>query len=233
MVTTNSSHNNHALYIKTADKIIQYITDSKLSLSDKLPSERDFSKSLNISRNIIRESYRLLEVQGIIEVRRGVGSFLKKDIDSIENLTVSLNFAKINYKETIEIKTALEILLIKNIIPSITDEHIASLQSILDNLAHVDPNSPAMRTGDYEFHIFLYNLSPNVTLKNIVTDLVQTLDSYWIEFGDFPYHLVSDTMDLHQQIVTGLATKDITIIESAYSQILIEDCAFFDSFATK
>ncbi len=46
---------------------------------EKLPSARDLAGTLSVNPNTIVHAYGELEAQGIIEVRRGLGTFVRED----------------------------------------------------------------------------------------------------------------------------------------------------------
>ena len=48
-----------------------------LGSGDRLPSERQFAGDLNISRNSLRRLLHILEGRGMVEIRKGSGTFLK------------------------------------------------------------------------------------------------------------------------------------------------------------
>src|SRR3954469_15709204 len=48
-----------------------------LKSGDKLPSERELSERLNVGRSSVREALRALELLGLIETRRGEGTFIR------------------------------------------------------------------------------------------------------------------------------------------------------------
>lgn len=56
--------------------INEIIKTKNLTAGDKLPSERYLSENLNISRSSVREALRALEMLGVIETRRGEGTYL-------------------------------------------------------------------------------------------------------------------------------------------------------------
>lgn len=61
----------------TAQKIRKMIEeDERFSIGDKLPNENDFANELGISRSTLREAIRILTVSGILEIRRGKGTFV-------------------------------------------------------------------------------------------------------------------------------------------------------------
>ncbi|MCE4956324.1 FadR family transcriptional regulator [Macrococcus caseolyticus] len=56
--------------------INEIIKSEALRAGDKLPSERYLSEQLNISRSSVREALRALEMLGVIETRRGEGTYI-------------------------------------------------------------------------------------------------------------------------------------------------------------
>ncbi|WP_414052375.1 FadR/GntR family transcriptional regulator [Macrococcus animalis] len=56
--------------------INEIIKTKNLTAGDKLPSERYLSENLNISRSSVREALRALEMLGVIETRRGEGTYI-------------------------------------------------------------------------------------------------------------------------------------------------------------
>ena len=49
---------------------------------DRLPSERELSSRLNVGRSSVREALRALELVGLIETRRGEGTFIRNFYDN-------------------------------------------------------------------------------------------------------------------------------------------------------
>ncbi|MFF5991272.1 FadR/GntR family transcriptional regulator [Prauserella flavalba] len=56
-----------------AAAIVRDIVDDRLQVGDRLPSEAEMLAHYNVSRETLREALRLLEVQGLIVIRRGPG----------------------------------------------------------------------------------------------------------------------------------------------------------------
>lgn len=63
-------------FIDVVKKLHQYIQTHELQSGAKLPSERALSDSLQVGRSTVREAFRSLELLGVIETRRGEGTFL-------------------------------------------------------------------------------------------------------------------------------------------------------------
>lgn len=228
MLTPIKKTGKRVLYIQIADTIMEYIRDNKLEVGDKLPSERFLSEALKISRNSVREALRFLETQGIITVHTGIGSFIASDCS---DRSVSLQFTQLNYQETLEVKTALEVLLASKLIYIITDEQLDHLDFLIDSMNDAKAQEKPFHEPDLEFHKYLYELSPNSTLKNMLSDILTILDNYWSQIGDFPDEIGS--LQFHRDIVDGLRNKDLLFIQESYNEMLNYDIKLFKEHIQK
>ncbi|NMA99291.1 MAG: FadR family transcriptional regulator [Phyllobacteriaceae bacterium] len=68
---------NRKLYIQIADQIREQILNGAVEPGRQLPSERDLAQNLGVSRPTVREALIALEVAGLVEVRVGVGAFVR------------------------------------------------------------------------------------------------------------------------------------------------------------
>lgn len=66
------------VYTEILQKIYHIIEEDGLAAGDKIPSERELSERLKAGRSSVREALRSLEFLGIIETRRGEGTYLKE-----------------------------------------------------------------------------------------------------------------------------------------------------------
>ncbi|WP_349305635.1 GntR family transcriptional regulator [Bacillus sp. FJAT-49711] len=64
------------VYLSIVKDIRQMITNDGLKQGDKIPSERELTERLKVGRSSVREALRSLELLGLIETRRGEGTFL-------------------------------------------------------------------------------------------------------------------------------------------------------------
>ena len=64
------------IYIQIERHIIDGVKKGELKKDSKLPSTREVSKFLNISRNSVISAYEELESKGIIITKRGIGTFI-------------------------------------------------------------------------------------------------------------------------------------------------------------
>ncbi|WP_240338394.1 FadR/GntR family transcriptional regulator [Peribacillus alkalitolerans] len=75
-MTTNSNVSSK-IYLEIVEKLRAMIDADGLVLGDKIPSERELSDRLSVGRSSVREALRALELLGLIETRRGEGTFIK------------------------------------------------------------------------------------------------------------------------------------------------------------
>lgn len=93
-----------------ADEILNMIMIEKRFLpGDKLPNENDLSKKLNISRTTLREAIRILVTNGILDIKRGRGTFIKDNIDFNHPESMKhLSNAKVEAKDLYEMRLIFE-----------------------------------------------------------------------------------------------------------------------------
>lgn len=65
------------VYIEIVKKLREMIEVDGLKPGDKIPSERELSERLNAGRSSVREALRAIELLGLIETRRGEGTYIR------------------------------------------------------------------------------------------------------------------------------------------------------------
>ncbi|WML40821.1 GntR family transcriptional regulator [Neobacillus sp. OS1-2] len=68
---------NSKVYLEIVKQLREMISSDGLKTGDKIPSERELSERLNFGRSSVREALRALELLGLIETRRGEGTFIR------------------------------------------------------------------------------------------------------------------------------------------------------------
>lgn len=93
-----------------ADDILSMIRIDRLfAAGDKLPNENELSQRLGVSRTTLREAVRILVTNGILEIRRGKGTFVteqaqKSSVSGLEELET----AKMDIKDLFEMRLIFE-----------------------------------------------------------------------------------------------------------------------------
>ena len=113
---------------------INQIRSGDLQAGEKLPPEIDLAQSFSVSRNTLREALKSLEAIGVLEIRRGKGSFValdaRKRISDMELLRY-LPFENA-YSAVLEAKNALEPEVARLAALRRTEEDILEMKTILE-----------------------------------------------------------------------------------------------------
>lgn len=78
------------IYLQLADRINRLIVSKELKAGEKLQSVRDMAFSYNVNPNTIQRTYSELEREGILETRRGQGTFVTTQEDRLIQLRGNL-----------------------------------------------------------------------------------------------------------------------------------------------
>jgi len=71
-------HNGVPIYRQVLDQLRQQIVSGQLSEGQQLVSVRDLASELKVNPMTISKAYALLEMEGLVERRRGIGLFVAK-----------------------------------------------------------------------------------------------------------------------------------------------------------
>ena len=67
------------IFLQIRDWVADQILQDKMRSGDKIPSVRELAVDMEVNRNTVMRSYSLMEEQGIIENKRGIGFFVGAD----------------------------------------------------------------------------------------------------------------------------------------------------------
>jgi DNA-binding transcriptional regulator YhcF (GntR family) len=69
------------IYLQLADRIHRQIISGELKAREKLPSIRDMGVKYSMNPNTVQRAYSELEREGILETKRGQGTFVSEQQD--------------------------------------------------------------------------------------------------------------------------------------------------------
>ncbi len=156
------------LYEQVITILKNKIEQGEFLIGEKLPSERVLAKELNVSRGTLRDAFRILESQGVLETKPGGGRILVKEINrtfETENrLLAEIKQAAI--LELIEAREIIEMGIIDLVCKNAEDEDLHDLKAILEK-AHKNGVLTDENT-DFIFHYSLAKFSKNNVLVNFM-----------------------------------------------------------------
>lgn len=167
------------LYQLVIEQIQDMILDGRLKKGDKLPSERDLSEQLGISRTSIREALRALEIIGLIESRQGEGNFIKGDIESsfFEPLSVMFKLNRGNPHDILEMRMILEIESAKLASKRISEEDSMELQALMIQLKKAKNEKESAKI-DKKIHYKIAEITGNSLIMNLLNTISSLMETF-------------------------------------------------------
>ena len=202
-------HRPKLLHVSVQESLKAYIADNRVVSGAPLPPEGELAARLGVSRGSVREAIRGLESLGIVESRRGIGVFVARFSFAplLDNLAFGLREAVREIAEMLQIRRALEVALIDDVVALASDADIAALREITDRMKARALRGESFAEEDQAFHHALFASLGNATL-------LQLMDVFWLAFFKAADDLTLDNADPvatwrdHDGIVAALAARD-------------------------
>jgi len=137
-----------------------------------LPAERRLAEKLDVSRSVVREAIQRLELQGLLEVRRGSGIRIVDQLHRPLNGSLSLLIPDTDerLRQLHETRLALEPEAARLSALRATPDQVAVLEKIQERLERAKDTDEAI-TVDLEFHHALAEASGNLMFRLILDSL--------------------------------------------------------------
>lgn len=186
------------------------IAEGSLLPGDKLPSEGELCQRLGVARGSVREAIRMLAALGVLETRRGSGSYVSalRPADLISGLSLTVDLLPLDaIIELVELRRPLEAHAASIAAGRGDEEEIRAIAELAERIADcADVEESALL--DHEFHMRIASLAGNaalVSLLNVVRS--RTGQIRLVNEEDKPmFKVLSDAG--HRAIARGLVNRD-------------------------
>lgn len=203
------------LYQKVGLQLIDRITSGELKVGDRLPPERQIAAQMQVSRAVIRESLIMLELKGLVEIRKGSGVYVINIQNEITNDTSdnsNINNDDVGPFELLQARQLLESHVAEFAATQVTKNDISRLRLALDVERKNLEDDCSDYDGDKMFHMAIVESTQNSVLIDMVNDLWKRREdsSMWhqlhsrIENQNYRHGWIKD----HEKILTALQKKD-------------------------
>lgn len=195
-----------------ADKIIDLIESKELLPGEKLPSEQELMKELNVGRGTIREAIKSLVSRNIVEIRRGVGTFVAKNTGVVED---PLGFSFIDnkkklVKDSMDVRLLLEPSIARWAARNATDFEILEIIELSKKIETAILNDENYSDLDVEFHTKIANSSGNLVVENLIPILNTNIRS----LIDVTHAVLKEhTILSHKKIANAIKERDEEMAE--------------------
>lgn len=137
---------------EAAEQLRRLVQDGTLKPGDKLPSERELSARLGVSRPTLREAVRAMVIIGMLETRHGAGTFVTHGAPEHEN-RVSITIELDDPLESLfELRLLVEPVAAERAAAHITAAELEQLRELLGRMAGAVDSPDDFVRIDAEFH---------------------------------------------------------------------------------
>jgi DNA-binding GntR family transcriptional regulator len=190
------------------DNICEYLRDAiyrmEFKSGDQINESR-LMKELDVSRSPIREAFRVLEGQGLIERVSQRGVFVKgitiKEID-----------------ESYSVRATLEAMAAELAVPKMTEDELKHLEDLINKMQESGKKKDFKKWSlqNYEFHKTFIKAADNLELEKTLKAV--KIHERWLrltDLGFFPDEYYADALEEHKNILDGFRRKDPVLTADA------------------
>ena len=161
------------------EKIKELLIRQSLKPGDMIPSETVLAENLMVGRGSVREAIKILSAYGVLEIRRGAGTFVATASNQrlFDSHLYQILVQERDYASLTQVRQLLEEGIVRLVIESARDEDLQQLDLLMQEfLSELDSDqcSPERaNTFDIEYHRFLGKLSHNQIVERIYNFVIE------------------------------------------------------------
>jgi GntR family transcriptional repressor for pyruvate dehydrogenase complex len=209
-----------------SDQVIRFliglISDRQLRVGDVVPSEGQVSQLLNVSRNVVRESYRALAAIGVLSIRSGK----KPRIKELDSAVLAMFFSyaaatsQVTAQQILELRRAIETQMAALAALNGTDDDLARIRDAGKRLHDLPLTDPEWIRCDFALHVAIAEAVHNPLFKIQLLALRAPLEeSMRIGMRSMiNSHTDSSIVLLHDRLVQAICGRDAAAASDAMEQ---------------
>ncbi|MBN9024047.1 MULTISPECIES: FadR/GntR family transcriptional regulator [Kaistia] len=190
--------------------LADYIAQSGLRPGERLPTERELMQSLAVGRSTVREVIRQFQALGVMESRKGSGTYLLRGIssDTIHMpLSIDAGTLREGLLSTLDIRRGLEA---EAGALAALRRSKADLEIIEDRLVAMEKVHLAEGTSgkyDLAFHLSVYDASHNPMFGQLLEQMREAFERFWSKPFDRP-DFAGRSFPYHRTLFEAIAAQD-------------------------
>src|SRR3954452_19673927 len=165
---------------EVAQVLLGHLTSGEYAPGQRLPPERVLAESLGVGRSLIREALKALTLLGLVEVRQGDGTYLRRRPSNLlpASFEWGLLLGENQLDDVIEARRELEVVLAGLAAQRRTPEDIADLSALLRRMREA-PDATEFVAADVAFHLRVAETARNSVLQSMLGG-TQNLLHAWV-----------------------------------------------------
>jgi len=204
-----------------ASQVREMIAAGALKPGDRLPSERDLSARLRVSRNTLREALRALEHAGIIEMRKGAtgGAFVRPGSSGVivNGMRDLYHLGAITPAELTEARVWLSDVVVRVASDRATEEDFSALEANIDAASKAADFDERAR-HNREFHIILARATRNPILVITMEGIVEVFAQFIAQIGPSDNSFI---LPSRRRFIKHLRARDAAAAASEMTKALV------------
>ena len=193
-----------------AENLLELVRTGILKAGDRLPSENEMARAMQVSRPVVREALRGLSILGIVESRQG-GRCHVTDLSPsrlVAPLQMVIALDEHNVDALYEARSCIECDLIGRCATVASETDVARLRELVAAGHELVDDPTGFRVLDLEFHRFLMSIPGNPFLERAGLSLYQLGIEYRRVASATP-GVVARSAREHAAIVEAIANRDV------------------------
>lgn len=201
------------VYQNILQKIKAIIYNDGLQTGDKLPSERELSDRLNAGRSSVREALRSMEMLGLIETRRGEGTFIAnaRDHRLVEVIASFILKDTKSKEDLLETRKLIEKDILRVACERISDEYIDRLRTMMEHRDNSSDRDIFSTEFDTAFFRVIVSSTHNHLLMRLWAELADYHQTIWHQLTFRPTHyyeaMINALVSRNQEAAINLLDK--------------------------
>jgi len=185
-----------------ADLIQKKIFEDSLEVGTSLPSEKAMADEFQVSRSVIREALRILEISGLVDIKKGpTGGIFVSNVyhapikRSLNNLITS---GEVTVDHLYDARLLIEPHIAGQAALNASEADLERFRALFeDSAAHLD-DPVRLKRNNLEFHLLLARASGNPVLAVMLESLFELLAERTLSFVDLA--LERKFLNIHKAI---------------------------------
>jgi DNA-binding FadR family transcriptional regulator/uncharacterized protein YgbK (DUF1537 family) len=162
-------------------RLLDYLLSGELKPGSRLPSERQLSEALGMGRSTLRESLKALTLLGLLEVRQGDGTYLRRADSALLPRVIEwgLLLGEKRTMDLVEARLKIEVAIAELAAQRRDSFAVEELRQLLERMGAAGDDYQAFVDADVAFHLKLAEIARNSVLRDILSS-IQALLRAWI-----------------------------------------------------